>query len=696
MGLRAQLIAWVGFVSICATPAALAQDTEPPEYETEVHAPAPRNTPLDDTPGFANEIDATDATEQVTSVADLLERSVSVNTRSLGGLGDFATVSLRGSSSSQVLVLLDGIPLTTASLAQVDVNAVSPDLLERIEVYRSGAPIWLGSAPMGGLVNLVTREDMETSVTASGSFGSFLTRRASVLGGGPLSEELRWDVVGGLSYRGSEGNFTYYDDRGTPYNLDDDGDEERRNNDFNGGDLLFRTTVRPIANLRIGLLESLQLEERGIPGLGQNQAEIARFETLRSITHLSVQARAWPVEMMDTDIRFYLDHFTQHLLDNEAELGLGNRDISSFDLSYGGQARLSLFPWEFAQLDFVLDGRLETFESTEAVDPSTPSTDASRDSIVPSLQLTISALEQRFLATAGGRYEAYLSSYSSTVARGAETIDPVSERSDTQWISQFGLSYRLGMSPFDAALHGTIGWFQRLPTFLEMFGDSGSIMGDPELLSEQAMGGDLGLEFLWASEDIEARLELVGFLYEYEDLIQFIQNSQRVAVPENISSARILGMEMAANALAWDAMWLFASYSLTDAVDTSEVVGQAENQLPGRPTHTVRAGMGGLAYDFELEYDVELDSGNVLDRAGFHIVPDRFYHSAHLTYRPCWAEQLSFTVEVNNIFDHRVEQVPVLPQPPGIEVTTNSAVSDYLGFPLPGRTIFGTLRWSIQ
>jgi len=44
-------------------------------------------------------------------LADVLSEMVGVNVEQYGGLGDFATVSVRGSSAAQVTVFLDGIPM---------------------------------------------------------------------------------------------------------------------------------------------------------------------------------------------------------------------------------------------------------------------------------------------------------------------------------------------------------------------------------------------------------------------------------------------------------------------------------------------------------------------------------------------------------------------------------------------------------
>src|SRR5690349_851633 len=95
--------------------AAGAQDTfvAPP---IEVVAPGETSEP-DEAPAsaFATRVLFDRAQGEGRSVADELEALPSLHVRSLGGLGAYSALSIRGSSAAQVLVLVDGVPLTPAS-----------------------------------------------------------------------------------------------------------------------------------------------------------------------------------------------------------------------------------------------------------------------------------------------------------------------------------------------------------------------------------------------------------------------------------------------------------------------------------------------------------------------------------------------------------------------------------------------------
>ena len=149
-------------------PVATIVVTAEPPAATESRAPT----------AFATEIPAEPHAEQVETVADALSESVGVQVRRFGGLGAFSTISIRGSSSNQVQLYLDGIPLSRARDETVNLSDLPLDSLDHIEVYRGTVPVGFGSGGIGGVVNLVTKPPSATPTTDVGvSYGSFDTRK---------------------------------------------------------------------------------------------------------------------------------------------------------------------------------------------------------------------------------------------------------------------------------------------------------------------------------------------------------------------------------------------------------------------------------------------------------------------------------------------------------------------------------------
>jgi outer membrane cobalamin receptor len=109
-----------------------------------------------------------------TTVAEVLRNVAGVDIRSYGSRGAASFINLRGAGSPQVLVLLDGKRLNSASSGGFDLSAlpVTLDAIERIEIVRGPASALYGTDAVGGVVNIITKMPAEPSVSISGSMGA--------------------------------------------------------------------------------------------------------------------------------------------------------------------------------------------------------------------------------------------------------------------------------------------------------------------------------------------------------------------------------------------------------------------------------------------------------------------------------------------------------------------------------------------
>lgn len=85
-----------------------------------------------------------------------------------GGPGAYTGVHLRGAESEQVLVLIDGVRVEDVSQpgAGFDFGTVSPGGIDRVEVLRGANSVIWGSAAIGGVIALTTREASGIIATA--------------------------------------------------------------------------------------------------------------------------------------------------------------------------------------------------------------------------------------------------------------------------------------------------------------------------------------------------------------------------------------------------------------------------------------------------------------------------------------------------------------------------------------------------
>ncbi len=113
----------------------------------------------------------------VTSIGDILQnlpsQSNGINVQ-FNNSGDGTTrVDLRGLGSDRTLVLLNGrriVPGGTGVSASADLNAIPIAVIDRVEVLKDGASAIYGSDAIGGVVNIITRDNFE-GATASAYSG---------------------------------------------------------------------------------------------------------------------------------------------------------------------------------------------------------------------------------------------------------------------------------------------------------------------------------------------------------------------------------------------------------------------------------------------------------------------------------------------------------------------------------------------
>jgi outer membrane cobalamin receptor len=658
----------------------LPEEASAPEGET-LPAPAletvvqgssrPPDQPVEDEAASASVVTRERTPRSAESVEQLLSELPGVTVTRLGGLGSLSTVSLRGSSSNQVAIYLDGVPLHSFTGSGVDLSMLSLGNIERIEVYRGMSPIGFGESALGGVVSITTRVPTENTLSAEAGGGSFATLFGDASGSW-VAKPLR--LYGGIHFLKAAGDFSYHSDNGTAFDPSDDRIIRRQNNDLAQVDGLVRGVLALPGRRELKASLSVFNRDQGVPGLGLYETREPSLSTVRLLGSVTYESREELGQGGRLRAQLHALRTRQRFRDPQAEVALiptASRDTTS---AIGGTARLSRPLGSRLKWVGVVDGRYEAFEPHDELrNDSSPSiarlhgaAGLEAQAWFPSLKLDVIPSARVELAR-------------DTLSRREQSGQAVSAEPPVTRVLPV-LRLALIERPMDSlTLRANIGRYARRPSTTELYGNTGFLLGNPALVPESGINADIGAKLSGAHGPLRADLDIATFGARVEELIQFQQNAQGQARAINIGRARVLGVELSALLQAGRHWRLQANGTLTDAQDTSTVAASRGRQLPLRPRfqaygrlELARVGLG-QRLELGAYADADFTGGNYLDPANLVTVPSRFLFGAGFSLFHS-STRLRLVVSAQNL--------------------GNSRVNDLAGYPLPGHAFFTTLSWS--
>jgi iron complex outermembrane receptor protein len=650
-----------------------AVDLEPIDV---VAAPEPLPEAAADNPSrFVEVLDAAPVREGAASVADVVEDAAGVRVRRHGGLGSFATISIRGAAPSQVPIFIDGVPAGDARAGVVSLEELPSGELERIEVYRGFAPATLGEAGIGGALQLVTRAapaDGGLRLAAGMLSGSFETWRGWVAGSGVPGRV--GDAPVGLrlhfSHRRSAGNYRFLCDHGTPLEPDDDEVLLRRNNDAAQTVATARLAV-PLGGWGLDAALSLVAADQGLPGLDYDQAEAARLSGTDGRVRLVASAPSLGDGLAALELGAFGTVRGDRFSDPRGEIGVGRQTEEDLGGGGGAWALLRLYPGDGSHLVRLrLETSYETFRASYELPAAAEGPRQGRWVARLAGGYEVSLLDDVLVLLADLRADVHVDDFAGDPYFPARPDAAVGGA----WDVLFSPSAGLRWTPVGGLeLRGNVGWFHRVPTFGELFGDRGTVIGNAGLRPESAVNLDLGPSWSGRDADTGLRLSLgAAFFASFaDDLVVFVPQSQSVFRAENIGASRTLGLEATLRAGWKETLGLDVAYTFQDARDTGDAPYWSGLRLPGRAPHDLSARLALRRWGLELWYEVDWLAEAALDRANLRTVPGRVLHGVGLGYRLRAGDRsVAVAVEGRNLSDEWVY--------------------DAFRYPLPGRSVFAS------
>ncbi len=145
-----------------------------------------------------------------TNVADLLQNVAGVDIRRRGTAGSQADLYIRGGGFDQTLLLIDGVKMDDSQTGHHTMNAALPiEVIERIEIIKGPAARVFGQNAFTGAINIVTKNNLENTVSANVETGSFGQLNGSVTVGKEFENSSIIAHVGALTSDGYRTNSDY-------------------------------------------------------------------------------------------------------------------------------------------------------------------------------------------------------------------------------------------------------------------------------------------------------------------------------------------------------------------------------------------------------------------------------------------------------------------------------------------------------
>ena len=625
--------------------------------------------------GFDSTAREDDTAREVTDTASLVESMPGVHVRRLGADDGFATLSIRGSTSSEVAIVFAGVPLTGGADPTLDLGTLPLWPGSRARVYRSFAPATLGPGSLGGTLSLDPPRvgaPLGTDIWAAyGSYGEARVRIGDVssVGGGRL--------VTALSASRADDDFSYFASSASLAA----GHDVYRTRTNNGHAAVNGLVAWSVPIVRGGATDGAltittlaQDRHQELPGGATQPTQFAGLDSNRELAAVELALRGGPGVWVS---RVWGKREATRLTDSPLEA------LYTLSPSYSSDAVVATggaFGWHGPATDTLsIDARI----------------DASAERFLPGVTVGAAQAPGAARSSVGGGVDAEWRATDAWTFGASGRLDAwrdttVDAPSDGEVRPTGHVGAEVAVGPVTLAAHG--GAVGRPPSFVERYGDRGAFLGDPTLRPESAWTTDAGARLHEVAGPLRLDAELVGFGSWADDLIVYVPTgAYGRSKATNIGESRIVGAEAELRARLYSAE-LRASYTALSSANLSAcavAVGSCPRPpLPGRPSNDLVAD---LLYAFgpvRVRYGVDAVTGISASLGGDVIVPPRVLQSTGARVDVPAVRGLRVALDVSNLFDVRVVSYD------GVLGPVRLPIGDLFEYPLPGRTVLVSVRYT--
>ncbi len=602
---------------------------------------------------------------------DVLRTQPGVTVLETGGYGSPSTASIRGATAAQTPVYLAGIRLNDDVGGTADLSLVPLWLLHRVEVYRSNAPLAGDQLGIGGAIFFEPRRPRRTEVSAGVLSGSFDAHALWAVAGG--GDERAAGLVG-VRLEGARNDYPFVNDAGTRFEPGNSKTVRLTNADERSAGVWAIATARLGEEGRADLVVNVVDRDAGLPGLPLFPSTRARVHIERELGGLTA---AVPCAMHGCVITTTSAAIvsTARYDDPAREANLGTTEVELDATRVEESVAVRWSPSDHISL--------------------TPDVRASEERIAIDAAGVTSVRAQRQFSRAALQGEWAISDSVTVRALGGAECHGTSHSGVPPWTlpgdvtgpphggacGQLEPSGRIGAQVGHAPLTllANAGRYARVPTLSELYGISGAARGNSALVPETGISVDAGIRAAGSSRGVfrGAAIDLFGFVRLASDLIAYQRSSWGYAIPFNVGSARVAGVELLAEYAPAPFFFFELAATVIDPRNTS-ALRPANDILPYQPELTVvprvqlRAPIRASPIDAsKLSVTYFYESSRYADPAGLVVIPEQ--------------GSLDLDAEIGAFRDRvvlRGRLVNLLDQ----------TRFDLIGYPLPGRAVYVALE----
>ena len=396
----------------------------------------------------------------IQTVADILQYLPGVDVRTRGANGAQADISMRGGTFDQVLVMLNGVPLSDFHTGHYTLNIpVSSELIERVEVLQGTSANLHGA--FSGAINIVTRQALTHSKDV----------RLKLTGG--MNGLVNPEVAASIRKDEALFNLSAEYSRADGYYAPDPAEKEAtacRNSDFKLANLYFQTRWRGL-DVQAGA----QWKDAGL-GMGYGFGSQDQFDATRTAFASAGYTHRWGAWRLDAQAAYRANY-------DRYEWHRGQRLYGNFHFAQTATAALSAhYASRVGTTSFGVGVRNENMHSTNLGDTVNP------DGQVPNVaDFPLSQLRVLDLVKGGNRFHANYYAEQTFFYAGLSASIGINGTYNTRFGHHLGGGANLGYSfTKGGTLYANANRSLRMPTFTDLYYNAGNQLGNRNLTPEEA------------------------------------------------------------------------------------------------------------------------------------------------------------------------------------------------------------------